>query len=146
MSLSYVSSVLLPEFCPSLLSGLRASSLSLRFHLLALEGAWPISTVDLLTALPGLPGSPGTLPPGVMVLPLPPPAPLQPQAPPFSSHTEHLAVGQTGCAFSCSWDFAHAFPSTQNALPCIRRLGLQSNKHPPPRLVGRPLTKSLRGD
>lgn len=122
------SSVLLPESCASLLSGLRASSLSLRFHLRALEGAWPISTVDLLT---GLPSSPGTLHPGVMVLPLPPPAPLQPQAPPFSSHTEQLAVGQTGCAFSCSWGFARAFPSTQNALPCILRLGLQSSKHPP---------------
>lgn len=48
-----------------------------------------------------------------------------------SGHTKLLAVRQTGHAFSSFREFAHAVPSTYNALPCLFSFGLQPMKHLP---------------
>lgn len=69
-----------------------------------------------------------------VVLYLFPHAPLWPHITLVSSvlFQPHRAVGRrTGRAFSCSWDFAHAVPSSRNALPCLLCLGLQPIKHLP---------------
>lgn len=93
-------------------------------------------------ALPGHPSSPGPPQTHVSILHLAPP-PLSSFTcssflPHCSSHTKLLAVGQTGYASSCPWDFAYAVPFIWNTLPHLPNPGLPSIKY-------LPLTKFLRG-